>query len=89
MLSALLFLGLVLVMNFGGVAAANSTNVVIHTNTLKANTSQTNRKASTITKTLTSTQAKKTVAVNMYGLSNAQILIILNRVKIYIINTNK
>ncbi len=65
-------------MNFGGVAADNSTNVVIHTNTSATTVLKTNT-ASTTTKTLTSTQAKKTVAVNMYGLSNAQILDGLNR----------
>jgi len=73
LLSVLLFLGLALVMNFGSVSATNSSNVAVHTNTSTTTVLKTSS-ISTSTKTLTSTNVKKTVAVNMYGLSNAQIL---------------
>jgi len=72
LLSVLLFLGIALVMNFGSVSAANSTNVVIHNNSSATMVLKTS--SATTTKVLTSTQTKTKVSVNMHGLSNAQIL---------------
>jgi hypothetical protein len=91
----LLLFGIALVMNTGSVAAVNSTNGVVHTNTSGSITDQ-NKTNSTLSTTLkvstsaaASTQTKTVASVNTYGLTLTQIKDGLNRAQTFYNNNNR
>jgi len=87
-------LGIALIMNFGGVAAANSTNTSLNSN--NSTIDQINNNVSTTTlktaeASVTSTQIKTSAktTINIYGLSSAQIKDGLNRVQNFYIKNDR
>ncbi len=85
--------GIVLVMNFGGVAAANPTNTSLNSSnsTLDPinNVSTTTLKSAATVLPITQSKTNVTTPVNTYGLSLAQIKDGFNRVQTFYINNDR